>query len=176
MPYQLLNTRTQRTALQQLAQMAQRGMIDPVVRRAAGLIVRNVAARDDMAELQAIFDAVKTGTPNVPGLENGVRYCADPLDADYFTGPAQLLRECAAGNCMEDCDSQAALVAALAGSLGFMVGLRAYGSTSDYEHVYPVALYSKNNPTRVLGMDTTVPSSTLGWEPPQAKVLTAWIT
>lgn len=174
-----MNSRTQRTALNQLAEMAQRGMVNPTVRRAANLIVRDCAARDDICELNAIFLAIKEGTPNVPGLSRGVRYVADPLDADYYTGPAQLLRECAAGACAEDCDSQSTLVCALAGSLGFIVGLRAYASSyaSDYEHVYPVAISSRTNPRggRVVGMDTTVPSSTLGWQPPRGKVMTAWI-
>ena len=175
----LINVRSQKVALKQLAKIAEEGMISPIIRRAANQIVRDCAARDDICELNAIFLAVKEGTPNVPGLRKGVRYVADPRDADYYTGPEQLLKECAQGACAEDCDSQATLVCALAGALGFIVGLRAYSSTQrgDYEHVYPVAISDRATPRagRVLGMDTTVPESTLGWEPPRGKIETAWI-
>jgi hypothetical protein len=135
-----------------------------------------------MCEIEAVFNAVKTGTPNVPALRNGVRYVSDPRDADYFTGPRALLELCAEGSCGEDCDSQAALVAALLGSLGFVVGLRAYGyaGADDYEHVYAVVIDNRKNPSasnaKVLGLDTTVPSAVPGWEPPDGKVLTAWIS
>jgi hypothetical protein len=174
--YKTLWVRNQRVALEQLAKLTQAAMVDPLVRRTANQIVRDCASRDDMCELKAIFAAVKTGTQNVPGFERGVRYVSDPLDADYFTAPAQLIRECQAGACAEDCDSHAALICALAGTLGFVVGLRAYGEVkNDYEHVYAVALYPKVNGTRTLGLDTTVPDAKVGWEPPQANVLTAWI-
>ncbi len=177
MPFQVLNVRSQKAALLQMAKLVERGIVDPSIVQAAKAITANVAARDDEGELEAIFDAVKNGTDAVPGLENGVRYVADPRDTDYYTGPAQMLRQCADGACAGDCDDQAVLICALAGAIGFPVGLRAYSEKKgqDFEHVYAVASYPKNDPTNVVGMDTTVPSSTLGWEPPEGYVLTAWV-
>jgi hypothetical protein len=165
-------------ALKVMAKMVQAAMTDPTVYKAARAIVADVDARDDKGELQAIFDAVKTGTDNVQGLERGVRYVADPLDVDTYTAPAALLRACAQGACAEDCDGTAMMLAALSGSIGFTVGLRAFTprrNSTDYEHIYAVAMLSKKQPTTVLGMDTTVPSSYLGWEPGGGSVLTAWL-
>lgn len=161
----------------QMAKMVERAIPDPVIVQAAKAITADVDARDDDGELQAIFDAVKTGTAAVPGLGKGVRYVADPRDTDYYTAPAKLLEMCIAGSCGGDCDDQAMLICALGGAIGFPMGLRAYAPAKgqDFEHVYAVACYPKNDPDNVVGMDTTVPSATLGWEPPQGYVLTAWI-
>jgi len=150
-------------------------MISPIVRETAFQIIADCAARDDACEIKAIFDAVKHGTPNVEGLERGVRYVLDPRWTDHFTGPAALLQMCKRGACQEDCDGHAALLCALLGSIGFKVGLRAWGPKGqEFEHVYAVVGYPKKGPNQVLGLDTTVPSSRVGWEPPPGNILTAW--
>lgn len=78
---------------------------------------------------------------------------------------------------VHNCDDHTALICALAGTIGFKVGLRAWGEYGeDFSHVYAVAMLSKRNPTRVVGMDTTVEESTVGWEPPQGRVMTAWLS
>lgn len=182
MPFSVFSVGSQKAALKKLAEMTQRAMLDPAIVKAAKQITADCDARDDKCELSAIFYAVKEGTDYVPGLENGVRYVADPLDADYFTAPAQLLKQCRDGACSGDCDDQASLLCALAGALGFVVGLRAYGSdprSKEYEHVYAVAKLPKtaefdpNGPE--MALDTTVSSAKPGWEPPGGRVLTAWI-
>lgn len=167
----------QKAALRELAKIAERGMLDPNVRATAITLTRDVSARDDVGELNAIFNAVKHGDGRVQALARGVRYVADPRAADYFVGPARLLGLCEKGACAEDCDSQSALVAALAGALGFVVGLRAYGheGEDEYVHVYAVAMVPKRDPREALGLDTTVDESSVGWEPPRARALTAWI-
>src|SRR5271170_6996420 len=104
MSFQLLNVRSQKAALMQMAKMVERAITDPKIVQAAKAITADVEARDDEGELQAIFDAVKPGTNAVPGLENGVRYVADSRDTDYYTAPAKLLQMCAAGSCGGDCD------------------------------------------------------------------------
>lgn len=168
-------------ALYKMAGMVKRAFTDPTVIQAAKAITNLVADRDDLGEIEAVFTAVKSGTPAVPGLVNGVRYVSDPRDTDYYTAPAELLSQCSTGSCGGDCDDQSMLVAALLGALGFMVGLRAYapdGVRGDYEHVYPVVCYPKEfdqTPQQVLGLDTTVPESYVGWEPPKAYVMTAWV-
>jgi hypothetical protein len=56
------------------------------------------------------------------------------------------------------------------------MGCRAWGSTrGEYTHVYAVAGYPKKNPSEDVGLDTTVPKATVGWEPPDGFVLTAWL-
>lgn len=167
---------TQREALEQLAELAQRSTVHPLVRETAIRLTADCDARDDECELQAIFDAVKHGDPRVQGLKAGVRYVADPRWADHFTAPYRLLKQCASGACAGDCDDHAALIVALAGSLGFKVGLRVWGPTpSEFVHVYAVAGVPKRDPREVVGLDTTVDASSVGWEPPNGSVMTAWL-
>lgn len=176
----VMDVADQRIALLKLAEMTQRSTIEPNVLRAARQITGGVADRDDAAELQAIFDAVKSGDPRVAGMENGIRYVADPNYADAFMSPSRMLKECRRGACSGDCDDQTAMVCALGGAVGFKMGLRAWGphgSRGEFVHVYPVALLPKrlDGPLTVVGMDTTVPESFLGWEPEEGEVLTAWL-
>lgn len=93
----------QDAALQVLADCALSGVEDPYVRRVALQITQHVPARDELGELNAIYDAVKFGTSAVPGLENGVRYVADPRIFDFYTQPRRLLQLCTEGACGEDC-------------------------------------------------------------------------
>lgn len=159
-----------------LRDLTQKSIIDPLVRRTAMQIIQGCEARDDKCELEAIFNAVKYGDPNVPLLKTGLKYVADPNWYDYFVAPNRMLSECGKGACAGDCDDHASLICALAGSIGFKVGLRAWGKANedDYVHVYAVAALPKRPPyTLVVGLDTTVPESYVGWEPPKGRVLTA---
>lgn len=173
----LLDAKSQEGALKVLAELAQRATINPLIRNTTLKVIRNAGARDDEAELEAIFRAVKKGDQEVAPLVNGVKYVRDPTYADYFESPVDILNNCLRGACGSDCDGQTGLVVAMAGSIGFTMGLRAYGEEAgSYSHVYPVAAYPKTPPfKKVVGMDTTVPRSTLGWEPPEAFILTAWL-
>lgn len=177
--YREVTVATQEASLLKLAEMAKRGSTHPEIRKVAKIITSSCDSRDDLCELDAIFRAVKEGDSRVPGLENGVRYVSDPSHMDYFTGPVKLLNDCRDGACGEDCDSHTALVCALGAALGFRMGLRAYGkggSKKEYTHVYPVAALPKHGAVKqIVGLDTTVPSSSVGWEPPKGHVLTAWI-
>lgn len=176
----LLEVPNQQEALKRLATLARNGTLDPVVTIAARQITDRCDSRDDRCELQSIYDAVKHGTDAVPGLERGVRYVADPRMADHFVSPGRLLRMCRDGACGEDCDSHAALVSSLAGSVGFKAGVRAYGpprrKDKDFTHVYAVAMYPKKPPYQgYVALDTTVPEADVGWEPPGGgNVLTVW--
>ena len=178
MKVRVLDAGSQRQALTELAGLTSRAIeTAPTVREAAIAIVTDRCAdRDDLCQLQAIFDAVKNGDSRVKGLENGFRYVSDPLLADYFTSPARSLDACARGACGGDCDDHSALVAALAGVIGFDVGLRAWGPYGgEFEHVYAVAKAPKQGRGQVVGMDTTTPQADLGWEPPSGRVMTAWL-
>lgn len=171
----------QKKALVQLATLARNDSIKPEVFTAARQIVQSCDARDDHCEIHAVYDAVKTGTPLVPGLESGVRYSADPNYADHFTSPRRLLLQCRDGACAEDCDGQSALVASMLASLGFKAGLRAWGpkDRDDYVHVYAVVMTPKK-PKSGQDWDGYVPLDTTvvypaGWEPPSGRILTVWI-
>ena len=163
--------------MRELAELTQRATVSSLVRNTALKIRNECASRDDMCELRAIFDTVKNGNPNVSPFRNGFAYVADPRFADYFASPVDTIANCLKGACGGDCDDHTSLVAALAGTLGFKAGLRAWGrDTRGYSHVYPVVAFPKRPPfERIIGMDTTVPYSKVGWEPPKGQVLTAWL-
>ncbi len=164
----------QKAALNELAKLVEQGTVDPLVRNAALAITHGCDARDDECEVRAVFDAVKTGTDAVEGLQDGLKYMSDPRWADFFTTPARILKQCAAGINGGDCDDQAALVASLLGSLGFVVGLRVWGKKKgEFTHVYAVVGMPKIGPEEWVGLDTTVEESEVGWEPPGGHVLTA---
>jgi hypothetical protein len=179
LPVSFKKVSSQKQSLEILAQIVAQASASEHVRRVANALVADCPARNDECELETIFKAVKHGDSRIKGLERGVRYVADPRYADFFTTPQRMLAECEAGVCAEDCDGQAALVASLCAALGFRVGLRAWGKNAnlnEYEHVYAVVEMPKKggDDTEVWGMDTTVPQSDLGWEPPQGRVMTAW--
>lgn len=172
--------RNQKAVLNELAKLAYRAIPTPVIQKAAKQITADCDSRDDRCELDAIFNAVKHGDSRIRGLEKGLRYVADPRRVDLFTRPDKLLSEfCEENACSGDCDDHSALIASLAGAIGFKVGLRAWGpGTSprgELTHVYAVAGFPKRNPKEAIGMDTTVDESELGWEPPNGHVITAWI-
>lgn len=170
----LFEVASQRKALEELAKLVEKSTIDPLVRNAALAITHDCDARDDECEVRAIFDAVKTGSDAVEGLQDGLRYMSDPRWADFFTAPARTLKQLASGINGGDCDDASALVAALLGSLGFVVGLRVWGKNEgEYTHVYAVVGLPKIGPTQFFGLDTTVEESEPGWEPPKGHVLTA---
>jgi hypothetical protein len=74
---------------------------------------------------------------------------------------------------VHNCDDSTALVMALLGSLGFVVGARAWGKQkAEYTHVYAVVGLPKIDPQEFIPLDTTVDED-LGWEPPGGHTLTA---
>jgi hypothetical protein len=95
--------RTQADALKKLAELVQHGSVDPYVRAVAIRLSSHLENKDEMGEIEAIFNAVKYGDNRVPGLERGVRYVADTRWADHFTAPKRLLQMCRDNLCAEDC-------------------------------------------------------------------------
>lgn len=182
MPVTYADVRDQRAALAKILRFIEKGSTDPDVRRIAIQIVSDCEAKDDLCELQAIFDAVKHGTDRVPFLKNGVKYVADPRAADFYTGAKRLLSECSRGSCAGDCDDHTIIVGSLCAALGFKVGARAWGPDRNkdvYSHVYCVVALPKKGPWprgyTGHGMDTTVSQSSVGWEPPRRRALSMWL-
>ena len=180
---------TQPGSLVKMKELVQRGSVDPLVRttahqilNAAGLTAASGGARDDDAELHAIYDAVKHGSPGVAALRNGFMYVNDPRAADYFTSAPDSLRACLKGACAGDCDDHCILLGALLASIGWRVGMRGWGPPGGKAmiHVYCVVAYPKrvgeDGYERGVGMDTTVDEAYPGWEPPKSDVVvTEWI-
>jgi hypothetical protein len=177
MPFSTLDVRDQKVALRKLAEMTRRGITSPRVVYTARAIVKQCPARNDECELTAIYEAVKRGDKSVAALDDGFRYVSDPTTSDFFAGPNKILEMCEGGACSGDCDEHTSLVAALCGSIGFQVGLVAWGKagTSGYQHVYAIAGYPKRSPEEAVGMDTTVEQAQAGWEPPGGRRMYALI-
>lgn len=184
----VLEVPNQKSALKELAKLVEKSTVDPLVRNAALAITSDCSDRDDECEVQAIFNAVKHGDDRVKGLERGLKYMSDPRWADFFSSPGRTLRQLGAGINGGDCDDHAALIAALLGSLGFIVGLRVWGKQKgDYTHVYAVVALPKvpseahssgfagfgSSSPELVALDTTVEESEVGWEPPGGFTLTA---
>lgn len=102
-PIQYVEPSTQKESLRLLGELAQRATIHPLVRNTAVKIVRGCASRQDRCELQAIYDAVKHGDPDVQPLRTGLKYIRDPRFADYFESPVDALNQCLRGACGSDC-------------------------------------------------------------------------
>lgn len=184
MPYptprhQTLTVDTQRIALVKAAKLAAKGSVDPKVRDAALIITHGCAKNDGEAQIQAIYDAVKEGHPEVRGLERGVKYVRDPILVDFFTSPGRLLQQCEDDprKCAEDCDGHAMLQAALCGAIGLRSGLRAFQpkGKSVFTHVYAVAcpdVNTNSDQPKLFGLDTTIDRAYVGWEPGPGKTMT----
>lgn len=93
----------QEASLRVLGELTLRATVDPFVVAVAKKVVAECASRDDACELDAIYNAVKYGDPNVAPLRRGFKYIADPRFADYFTSPVDALRACLKGVCGGDC-------------------------------------------------------------------------
>ena len=180
-PARLEEMTSQRDALEKIAELIRKGSVDGEVLQAAKKITRDCSARDDLCELEAIFQAVKYGDSRISWLKKGLRYIADPYPFDTFHSATAMIESCRSGACSGDCDDATILVGSLVASIGFMVGARAWGPgrSGDYAHVYPVAAVPKNGPWPKdyfgHGLDVTVPQSEVGWEPAGGHFMTAWV-
>jgi len=94
---------SQRDALEKIGELIRKGSIDQEVLRAAKAVTRDCSARDDLCELEAIFNAVKHGDSRVAWLKKGLRYVADPYPFDTFHSASAMIESCRAGACSGDC-------------------------------------------------------------------------
>lgn len=187
---------TQQAALDVIASFIDNDAMDPGLQALARALTARCPARDDWAELKAIYQGVKSGRSDLApfGLARGLRYMADArtgadgAETDVFFAPSKVLAMLKAGQNGFDCDDATMFVGALAKNCGFRVGARAYGEgdAMGYEHVYPVALIPKRGPwkqdkdgrydeSHVVGLDITVPEARVGWQPPRGDVYTEWL-
>lgn len=195
MPLRHITVASQLEALRKLGELTARSCTEWRVREAAIAITSSCRPprgqspdrQTSLCELQAIYHAVRDGNPWVKGMAEGVRYVADPIIRDFFVAPHKLLEACERGACGEDCDSQAALCAALAASIGFEVGMTAWGKPNNllspekrdsFQHVFCTVVFPKPGQAgerQSLCLDPTVPTAEVGWKPPPGRTMTAWI-
>ena len=66
------------------------------------------------------------------------------------------------------CDDHAVVLATLLSAIGFQTGFRVISTQGKtWEHIYALAGIPKRAPSKLVALDTTVPSSVPGWQPPQ---------
>lgn len=182
---EIIDARSQQRSLEMLVMLARRASVTPLLHNTALKIIGEYGCRgrEDDCELQSVFDTLKRGNGAIPPFKNGYQYVADPRYADYFKSPVDIINNCMKGACGGDCDDHTGLIMALLGSIGWKVGARAWGpkNATGYSHVYAVVAYPKKPDDKtgkfssVVALDTTVPDSEVGWEPPRGNVLTAWM-
>ena len=151
-----------------IIEMAQRGKIEPSVMAWARAQVtkrcrqgRNgeqwcTPEKDTMAEISAIYQ----------GMRSDVRYTSDIRGFDTYVNPKHTLAHQAG-----DCDDFSSLGVAALNSIGiparFKV-IRTHGS-DDWDHIYIQAGTPKDNPTRWISLDASVPMQA-GWEAPASMI------
>ncbi|HEX3586656.1 MAG TPA: transglutaminase-like domain-containing protein [Candidatus Angelobacter sp.] len=128
----------------------------PSVRALATQITRNLASRDYLGEITAVFNWVK----------QNIRFSGEfkeTLQSPYVT------LQLATG----DCDDFSTLTAALLLTLGYQVRFKTVGVDGpDFSHVYVEVKLKRQD--KWVPLDTTVPSSTVGWEPPNIMRAKTW--
>lgn len=128
----------------------------PSIRALATQITRNLASRDYLGEITAVFNWVK----------QNIRFSGEfkeTLQSPYVT------LQLATG----DCDDHSTLIAALLLSLGYQMRFKTVGVDGpDFSHVYAEVKLKRQD--KWMAVDTTVPFSTVGWEPPNITRAKTW--
>jgi len=131
------------------------GKRDPLVRKLAADAVRNVAPRDWLGEVAAIFEFVR----------QNVRYTLDVHGLDTYQRARRTLQ---LG--IGDCDDQVILLGAMLQSIGYPIALKVIESVDSdhgWNHIYLLVGVPPSAPQRWIPLDPTV-SQPMGWElPPQ---------
>lgn len=144
---------------------------DPRMRQLALAITQNCPERDGTCEARAVYRAVKDRvryTGDVGKVKQGSRGIAEEVD---LYQSAYRTWEFGGG----DCDDNAILSATLLTLNGIDAEFRVIApspdpTVEDWQHIYAVANLPKNNPTRKIALDTTLPgSNNFGVEPNYGK-------
>lgn len=143
------------------AVMGNEGVGSPEIRRQAIQIVQGVASRDQQGEIAAVLQWVKT---NIAFRGEYAETVQTPL----------VTLQLRAG----DCDDQATLLAALLSSLGYKTRFRTVAADPSapwaYSHVFTEVFQRKSG--QWISLDSTVPQSVPGWQPPRVFRSQAWRT
>lgn len=132
-----------------------KGVQDGQMRKLALQITKHCPERDGLCEAKSIYNYVKDRVRYTGDVAPVAMGAGGPVEGiDYFQLGKRTL-EVEGG----DCDDQSILVATLLAHNGITPRLRVTASTrnGEDEHIYPLAGLDKNNPTRWVALDTTLP-------------------
>lgn len=107
-----------RSTVKKMAELARTGSHSFEIRNLATRITAHVPSKSPAAELRALYNWVR----------DNIRYRYDPVELEWLQSPARTVAEGAG-----DCDDQATLLAALAGSLGHRWRFRTVGERPDMQ-------------------------------------------
>lgn len=159
------------------------GLQDDLVLWVARRIVAECPSRDEDCEINAIYNAVKsgpipipsdTGVSFLPALrfvtknagKSGLRFVEDMRDIDNYPTAGRILRWIAEGANGEDCDGHAILVCTLLHAIGFQTGaIIASMDGKDFTHIFPVVGVPRRALKNWIAVDTTVTEARPGWMP-----------
>lgn len=131
------------------------GLRDPRMRAMGLEVTRGCPPRNDVCELEAVYEFVK----------RNVRYTGDITMKDTYQSAWRTLQM--AGG---DCDDHVTACAVLAGENGFQAKARITSNTGDsWDHIYCLAGVPKHAPRKWIVLDTTLPGNRFGQQPPFAK-------
>lgn len=132
------------------------GLRDPKMREYGLAITEGCQARNDMCELAAIYEFVKTN----------IRYTGDITNKDTFQSAYRTMQY--AGG---DCDDMFTLCAVLAMENGFQTRARITSNTgATWDHIFCMAGIPKHEPRRWIALDTTLPGrGKFNTQPPYTK-------
>lgn len=135
-----------------MSQLVRKYRLNPDVRNVAAELVKDLPAKDYVAEVRAIHSFVR----------HNIRYLMDVRDVETIQTPDQLLF-----SRQGDCDDQALLVATLLETIGHPVRFKAIGFRPGvFQHVYAETLVGN----RWLSVETTEDVN-IGWQPSGVRAL-----
>lgn len=140
-----------------LQDLMKKSIRDPEISRNLALHVTHACPwRDDRCELEAIWHF----------MHRNIRYTGDINGYDTFQTARRTLQFRGG-----DCDDGMVLIGTLAMGNGFPVKGRitANPGSRQWAHIYPVAGFPKNRPTRWVPLDWTLGFQRFGTHPPQSR-------
>jgi hypothetical protein len=132
---------------------------NPYVRKFAERIIRDIKDRDEMGEIQAVYDF----------MINHIKYVHDPLGIEFIQTPPYILNQMELGDIPAlDCDDYTVLSLSLLRSIGYNVAIRlaAYHEKENFEHVYGLVFLEQAK--KWIVFDGIRKDKWLGWEAPNA--------
>jgi transglutaminase-like putative cysteine protease len=145
--------------LQLMQGMVAADVRDPEMRKLALKVTAHCAERDDMCEMKAIYGYVKKNVRYTGDIAPHRLWPGGPVDSVDLYSAGKRTLESGGG----DCDDQTILISSLAILNGIPAKFRATASErfggDNYSHVYPVLGYPKNEPSKWIPVDATLPGS-----------------
>lgn len=154
--------------LASIQKLVHKSVQDPQMRKLALQITKHCPERDGLCEARAVYNYVKQNV-RYTGDVAPIRHPSGAVEGVDLYQSARRTLEFQGG----DCDDQSILIATLLSLNGITARLRVMkeDKDDDFSHIFPTAGLPKNNPTRWVPLDSTLPGQKFGVEVPYADAL-----